>query len=233
MNFLSRLFNLSERDSGSIEKESPPNYTKEFDQAIEKVKREQQRLNRKEQRRGESLKAVVLFGSLSNKQPKMEDEKTLHSDADVLLLYSGTKQEMYRTDPRGLSKHDTGPFTEHIPNADIVALNIATITKLSERSQKGLREELVRAKKAIIPGNSERSNFWMYVNKPNANREIVQSILDSLAKKYTVFPQMILTGTVLQGEIPTVAQHAARDVMDVYHEVVSELRQLRDSQPEA
>lgn len=210
--------------------EDSPLYNQEFNAGLKKAKEKHNWQNIKELRLGERLVAVVLFGSLSNKLPKMGNDSKLQSDADILLLYSGTKKKLYRAYKYGSNPDagDSGQFAEHIPDADVVAMNMHTIMEFARISVWKIEKELSWLKEVLAPGSPTRSQYWLY----QSDRAIVDAYIQRLAKDYTVLPQMILTGTVLEGALPESVRAAAQKVISVYGQVVSEMRAIRDALPE-
>lgn len=200
--------------------EKQPSLVGEFNVALQETKNRHRWKNIKEFRLGERLQAVVLFGSLTTKEPKLVDG-VLKTDADLLLLYDGTGEELYRSEPKGTTLQDFGPFSERIPNADIMVMNISMMKTLAETSKKAMRRELETLKKALAPGSHTRSQYWMYDN----NAELAASFRSRLPES-TIMAQIVLTGAVLQGSLPEPIVELATDVMRTYSDVAKEISRL-------
>jgi hypothetical protein len=209
----------TDRESTSREKKSLDD---EFQEALEQAKKRHGWKNLKELRLGERLQAVVLFGSLTTREPKQQDGK-LKTDADILLLYDGTGKPLYRSDPRGNTDQDYGPFSEHIPNADIMVMNVTTLLKLAETAKRSINGELRNLLKALEPGSHSRSTYFLIPD----NSELATSFIGHL-DEYMKMPEMILTGKTLEGKIPDEVVDAARSVFELYNDVVAQMRRLSE-----
>lgn len=215
--------------------ESKMTLQQEFNAALEqaKVMHEPGPLDFFEKRRLRhrgSLLGTVQFGSMVNGNPRFDENGVLLSDIDLMFIYSGTKVAYKESDPRGLTKQDNGPFSEHIPNADILLHNVRDILdKLAEDKSEILRELQV-LENALEPNSHTRSLFW---STPD-NRELIRTFPNRFTR-HTIMYQIIQQGELVLEpgvkELPPEISQAAEEVHQTLRYAAQKLREWEDALP--
>ncbi len=204
-------------------------YSQEFDQRLKKLLVEQRWENLKSLEFGK-LQAVVLFGSLSNRDPKMrQDGEQLESDADILLFYdTRSDKPLNRSKKYSDNRHyeDAERFSKRISEADVFIWNMATVRLLHDKSLTALASEYEKLLKHL---NEPQDPYSLPVSRERK----IEVAMSEVQRKYSVLPQLLLGGEVLQGEIPSEARDLAQEVYNVYHEVLKKMHDLRAQPPRA
>jgi hypothetical protein len=134
---------------------------------------------------GLNIRCAILYGSLSNKLPRV-DEKTgiLHSDADILVFCDNMKETLDKQSISHLSdewviknfgRYVPKPFSKRIPSAEISIVD-----------PKEFHEKISR----LI-------NLTNFPRKYQEDEEILNEISHA-----TTFVQAVKFGSIIEGDIP-------------------------------
>ena len=197
-------------------------YEVEFSHALKKVISQQERKNWIEGFFDAKLVCAILFGSLSNKPPRMtkNGEGILDSDADIFLFFSGNKKPLLREIGIGPAFDNGKKFSDRIPNANVVVMNEVQCEKIAAMFTANVDAILQKAKAVLDPDypiDQEIDAYHRAANiLPNEFRIILLRILMGKLRDYSVYLQIILEGTVIQGEMPKKIVDQVQEVYETY-----------------